>query len=364
MRPQRKFSFEKNVFVVNDSNKESIVEEEIGKEPFSFITEHANVYHPQTFITSSTNHFNIRSASSESYQTIINLSRINDVKQVNSFMSAVNEKLYDGGVFIGCAETEKLRRKRFLNKFVFPLNHIYCFFDFTFKRVFPKLPITRKIYFFVTGGRNRAMSKVEIFGRLYRSGFEIDYEKEINSLHYFVVRKIKKPLYDTVPSHYPIIKLKRVGQYGNIINVYKLRTMHSYSEYLQAYIYKMNNIDNGGKFKDDFRISALGKTLRKLWIDELPMLLNLVKGEVKLFGVRPLSNQYYNLYSEELKKERIKYKPGLIPPYYVDLPKNLDEIMASEKKYLELYSKNPFKTNFKYMTIALYNIIIRGKRSK
>ena len=153
--------------------------------------------------------------------------------------------------------------------------------------------------------------------------------------------KIKKPLYDTSPSHYPLIKLKRIGQYGTTINVYKLRTMHSYSEYLQDYIYKNNNIYNGGKFKNDFRISSAGRIIRKLWIDELPMLLNLLKGEVKIFGVRPLSQQYYNLYTEELKKERIKYKPGLIPPYYVDLPKDLDEIMASEMKYLKLYDKNP-----------------------
>ena len=140
--------------------------------------------------------------------------------------------------------------------------------------------------------------------------------------------------------------------------------MHSYSEYLQDYIYRVNNIDKGGKFKNDFRISPLGSILRKIWIDELPMFINLAKGDVKIFGVRPLSEQYYNLYSEELKKERIKYKPGLIPPYYVDLPKNIDEIMASEMKYLKLYGKKPYKTDLKYMIIAFYNIVIKGNRSK
>jgi len=166
------------------------------------------------------------------------------------------------------------------------------------------------------------------------------------------------------PSCSPLIKLNRIGKDGKTIVIYKLRTMYPYSEYLQEYIYNNNNLDKGGKFKDDFRISRLGKILRKYWIDELPMIINLLKGDVKLFGVRPLSQQYFNLYSQELQKLRIKFKPGLVPPYYADLPKNFEEIMASELKYLTQYQKNPYLTDLKYLTISLYNIIVKFKRSK
>jgi lipopolysaccharide/colanic/teichoic acid biosynthesis glycosyltransferase len=94
------------------------------------------------------------------------------------------------------------------------------------------------------------------------------------------------------------------------------------------------------------------------------MLINLLKGDMKLFGIRPLSKQYYNLYNEELRERRIKYKPGLVPPFYVDMPKTLEEIMESEKKYLDLYDKNPFLTDWKYFWKAFQNIVFKKARSK
>ena len=140
--------------------------------------------------------------------------------------------------------------------------------------------------------------------------------------------------------------------------------MHPYAEYLQEYVYEKVGLDNGGKFKDDFRISSLGKFMRTFWIDELPMLINLFKGELKLFGVRPLSRHYFNLYTRELQKRRIRYKPGLIPPFYVDNPQTLEEIMSSEMKYLDAYDKHPFITDFKYFFKAIFNIIFKRYRSK
>ena len=44
------------------------------------------------------------------------------------------------------------------------------------------------------------------------------------------------------------------------------------------------------------------KLFRKYWVDELPMILNLLKGDLKIVGVRPLSSHYLSLYSEELRK--------------------------------------------------------------
>ena len=55
---------------------------------------------------------------------------------------------------------------------------------------------------------------------------------------------------------------------------------------------------------------------------------------MKLVGVRPLSQHYFSLYTKELQDKRILCKPGLVPPYYADMPKNLDEIIASEMRYL------------------------------
>jgi lipopolysaccharide/colanic/teichoic acid biosynthesis glycosyltransferase len=140
--------------------------------------------------------------------------------------------------------------------------------------------------------------------------------------------------------------------------------MHAYSEYLQEYIFQKNNLQAGGKFKDDFRVTGAGKFMRKFWLDELPMIFNLLRGDMKLVGVRPLSRQYFSLYTEELKEKRLRFKPGLIPPFYVDMPKTLEEIMASENKYLDAYAKNPLKTDIKYLCLAAINIIFKRARSK
>ncbi len=140
--------------------------------------------------------------------------------------------------------------------------------------------------------------------------------------------------------------------------------MHAYSEYLQEYIYQKNNLQSGGKFKDDFRVTGAGKFMRKFWLDELPMIFNLLRGDMKLVGVRPLSKQYFNLYTEELKEKRLRFKPGLVPPFYVDMPKTFEEIMASENKYLDAYAKNPLRTDIKYLFLAAFNIIFKRARSK
>jgi lipopolysaccharide/colanic/teichoic acid biosynthesis glycosyltransferase len=139
--------------------------------------------------------------------------------------------------------------------------------------------------------------------------------------------------------------------------------MHPYAEYLQEYVYQKHDLQDGGKFKDDFRISTVGRIMRRLWIDELPSLINLFKGDLKIVGVRPLSRHYFSLYSKELQEKRTRYRPGLVPPFYVDNPKTLDEIMASENKYLDAYAKHPLWTDIKYLFVAAYNIIFKRYRS-
>jgi lipopolysaccharide/colanic/teichoic acid biosynthesis glycosyltransferase len=141
--------------------------------------------------------------------------------------------------------------------------------------------------------------------------------------------------------------------------------MHPYSEYLQDYVFRLNQLQEGGKFKNDFRVTQWGRIMRKLWLDELPMLYNLINGDLKLIGVRPLSKQYFSLYTPELQEKRKTVKPGLIPPYYAQFPtpKSLDEVMENENKYLDEYFKKPLTTDFVYFWKALYNIVVRNSRS-
>jgi lipopolysaccharide/colanic/teichoic acid biosynthesis glycosyltransferase len=340
----------------------SIIIEETNEKTYEFISKYF-ASASDTLIVSTSTRFNVANQPKEKYRVIINLTRINDFQYINKFFELVNKKLDPGGIFIDWVETYSMKKKKILSKYMKGVNYLVYYFDFLFHRVFPKLPVTKKIYFFITKGRNRVLSMAESFGRLYSCGFEIVEEQFIDDRLFFVVRKVKEPAFDYHPTYGPIIRLKRIGKNGKIIGVYKLRTMHAYSEYLQGYIHELHSLQEGGKFRNDFRITTLGRIFRKLWIDELPMLINLVKGELKIVGVRPLSQHYFNLYSEELQQKRLKYKPGLIPPFYADLPKTLAEIMESESRYLEAYDKSPVLTDVRYFFKAFYNIIFRHARS-
>lgn len=343
--------------------REAITDER-GELAADYIMARVDLDDPKTLMLSTTTRFNILRQPDHYFQTIVNLTRVNDIKYLNKFFESVNHKLPQEGVFIGCAETKNQRKARILAKFPPVMNWMVYFLDFMLKRVFPKFRPTKKIYFFLTRGQNRVLSRAEILGRLYSCGFEIMEDDFVNGCFFFVARRIKEPAFDMNPTYGPFVKLRRIGKDGKLIDVYKFRTMHPYAEYLQEYIYKKNQLDDGGKFRDDFRVTTLGKIFRKLWLDELPMLINIFRGEMKIVGVRPLSKQYFSLYDKDLQELRIRTKPGLIPPFYADMPKTLEDIQASERKYIESYLKRPLRTDWRYFWKAMSNILFRKARSK
>jgi lipopolysaccharide/colanic/teichoic acid biosynthesis glycosyltransferase len=318
----------------------------------------------KTAVLSTTTIFNIASLPEEKYSYIINLHRLNDIKKLDDFIDEVNKKLETKGYFFCCVETKDQRKKRILKKFPPVLNYIYYIFDFILKRVLPKLKFTRPLYYFITHGNNAVISRAEALGRLSRGGFRIRQESFIGNHLCIEAKKTGEPLQRNENIYGPLIALPRVGKNGKIIKVYKLRTMHPYSEYIQDYVYRLHDLQDGGKFKNDFRITSWGAICRKIWFDELPTFINWFKGDMKLVGVRPLSRQYFELYNDNLKERRIKYKPGLIPPFYADMPDDLESIQASEFKYLDSYDRHPFLTDLRYFFKSWWNILFRHARSR
>lgn len=333
------------------------------KERLLYISEFVDKEPGKALLLKTSNVINVLNQPKNTWQKIINLQRLNVVRYVNKFLEAINSRLPINGLVAVCAETKNQRKERILEKFPPLLNYIYYTIDYVFTRVLPKIPVGKKIYFKITKGRNRVMDRSEILGRLFSCGFRVIAEQTINNLLVVVARKNGEPAFNMRPTYGPFIHLKRVGKNGKIIKVYKFRTMHPYSEYLQEYIYKCNNLSAGGKIRDDYRISSIGRLMRKYWIDELPMLINVLKGELKIVGVRPLSEHYFNLYPTDLKQLRIKTKPGLIPPFYADMPKTLEEIEASERRYLEAWQRDPLRTDVKYFFEVFYNILFKRARS-
>lgn len=99
----------------------------------------------------------------------------------------------------------------------------------------------------------------------------------------------------------PIFCQERVGLHGRLFKVYKLRTMVANAENIGAGLYAE---------KDDPRFTKVGLILRRTSLDELPQLINVLKGEMSLVGPRPMVPQVVQEYSTEYSKI-LTVKPGI-----------------------------------------------------
>ena len=291
---------------------------------------------------------------------------LHKIGHINILLNRTSEAMPEGDYLLCHTRTAALKRQLIMERYPWFVNYIVFILHFLWHRVMPKLRLTKMLYFAVTKGKRRTFNRVEVLGRLYRAGFEVVNEEYRQGEFYVLTRKVKAPIWDDTPSGGLLIKLRRVGKDGKMIGVYKFRTMYSYSEYLQPYIYEHNHLQQGGKFADDYRVTPWGRWMRKYWIDELPMFINFFKGEMKLVGVRPLSQQYFSLYAKDMQELRTRVKPGLLPPFYYDkqTPRTIEEVQASERRYVEAYLQHPVITDIRYFFGTIFNIIFRGKTSK
>ncbi len=322
-----------------------------------------NIDSLESLVFYTANPFNIENLDDNSLSFLMNLREINDFRRINQYFISVNRKLKHGGVFISKYESIEQRKGHIYKNHHMVIAKIIYLFDFIYKRIFPKLPFFKKIYFAISRGRHRVISKTESLGRLHFCGFNIVALREIDDHSYFIAKKVQDPLMDENPSYGFVFKQKRVGKGGEIIYIYKIRTMHPFAEYLHQYIYENHSLGKRGKIHEDYRVTSWGRFFRKFWIDEIPMIYNLFRGDIKLFGVRPLSETFFATYPEDLKKERIKFKPGLIPPYYSDLPHSIEEVWESERRYLSKYLRHPVMTDMIYLFKALRNILFYHAKS-
>lgn len=329
-----------------------------------YVEKNVDLYSTNTFTLRSTDLYNIKKLPSYRFDVIVNFMPLNQIRGVNKLFTTVNDKLPDNGIWICCYEPQSVTKRNILNRYPPVFGWLYYVAFFCYKRVLPKLFMTSRLYFDITEGKNRVLSKAEVMGRLCYCGFEIVDERKKGDLNYVVARRKFRPEITARRLYGILVKLNRVGNKGKMFKVYKFRTMHPYSEFLQAYIYERYSLQEGGKFNHDIRVTTLGRLMRKYWMDELPMLLNWFKGDMKLVGVRPISQHYFSLYSNELQEKRRRHKPGLLPPFYADMPKTLEEIEASEMRYLTMCEqKGTFVTDFVYFWKIVHTIVFKRARS-
>lgn len=133
-----------------------------------------------------------------------------------------------------------------------------------------------------------------------------------------------------------VFKQQRPGLHGKPFYLYKFRTM----------------INSAGDESDKLRLTALGKFLRKYSLDELPQLINVVKGDMSLVGPRPLLMEYLSLYTKD-QELRHHVKPGITGWAQVN---GRNEITWSEKFKLDSwYVKN--QSTLLDLKILIYTLI-------
>lgn len=343
--------------IIRESSVEVLryIEEHLDLRRISKVLLSASLY----FDSSPVTYYNVKAAAfNNNVRAIIDFKLTNRSRFINKYYQAINSLLPHTGIFIGCFESNQQRNRRVYGEKPNIYHKVRILIDFFVHRVLPKLSYTKQLYFRITGGKYRFISTAEVLGRLVSCGFEVIEYKEIKNLTYFVVIKTREPLKVQSPTYGPLVRLNRVGKNGKMIKVYKFRTMHPYSEFIQDFVLKLNGYSEKGKPMNDFRLTPWGKVFRKYWLDEMPQLINVLKGEMKIVGVRPLSFVRFSQLPEDLQKERIKTKPGCIPPYVsLNMPSDKGNIEA-EWIYLKDKAKSYF-TNIRYLVMAMINILTR-----
>jgi exopolysaccharide biosynthesis polyprenyl glycosylphosphotransferase len=135
---------------------------------------------------------------------------------------------------------------------------------------------------------------------------------------------------------------ERSGHYGKPFRMWKFRTMHVNAEAQRAELEALNEMD-GPVFKitDDPRIFAFGRWLRKMSIDELPQLLNVIRGEMSLVGPRPLPVYEIEKIEKHAQRRRLSVKPGLTCLWQIagrNGIRNFEEWVALDLQYIDNWS--------------------------
>jgi exopolysaccharide biosynthesis polyprenyl glycosylphosphotransferase len=134
-----------------------------------------------------------------------------------------------------------------------------------------------------------------------------------------------------------LFRQSRAGKGGRPFLMLKFRTMVSDAETRLGDLIDLERLDEPAfKIPDDPRVTRVGKLLRRFSADELPQLLNVLKGEMSLVGPRPEEEAVVALYDER-QRARLKVKPGLTGPMQIygrgDL--TFEERLALERDYLD-----------------------------
>jgi lipopolysaccharide/colanic/teichoic acid biosynthesis glycosyltransferase len=150
-------------------------------------------------------------------------------------------------------------------------------------------------------------------------------------------------------------KQVRVGLDNKDFKIYKFRTMHLNAD-------RMGLLTVGGK---DPRVTFIGYYLRKSKLDELPQLINVLKGDMSFVGPRPEVRMYVDLYSD-IQKKVLSVKPGITDLASIEF-RNENEILSKQEDpnqyYIDYVMPKKLDINLKYLSqrnlLKDFNVILK-----
>ena len=150
---------------------------------------------------------------------------------------------------------------------------------------------------------------------------------------------------------------ERIGQDERKFKMYKFRTMIKEADKLQLAYEEKNEVDGPAfKIRNDPRFTKFGRFLSHTGLDEIPQLINILKGEMDFIGPRPLPTyEYYQI--DNKYKKRSYVKPGILSPWVINgYHKNtFSDWMESDLKYVK--EKNG-KYDFKILLKGVYLVFV------
>ena len=151
------------------------------------------------------------------------------------------------------------------------------------------------------------------------------------------------------PGASPIYVQKRVGKSGKEFKFYKFRSMVPNAEAMLESLLDKNEMEGPAfKIKEDPRITKFGRIIRRACIDELPQLINILKGDMSFVGPRPPLPREVEMY-DEYQLQRLSVIPGLTCYWQVQPDRNsisFDEWMECDMRYIR---ERSLKTDIRIM---------------
>lgn len=156
-------------------------------------------------------------------------------------------------------------------------------------------------------------------------------------------------------------KQKRIGQYGKIFWMFKIRSMVLEAESIRGQLLEYSDVKGMFKMKEDPRITKVGKYIRKNSLDELPQFINVLRGDMSLVGPRPALLEEYYMYNSH-EKNRVLVKPGMTGLWQISGRSDLsfNQMIELDMKYIHNRS---LLTNIKILTKTIIIIFKKNQGS-